>query len=114
MSEITARPWSVYDQSQDDGPGYGCSISSSDPKADWVAQNIYSKSDAEFIVRACNAHEEQLEALQGQAAFLRRFLEKLTNHSVFGAGQIINGYAAAEIPEWELRQRLDDCVAAIA
>ena len=54
-------------------------------------------------------------ALTSESLFLRRFLEKLQHHSVTGNyGQVINGYAAAEIPEWEMRQRLDDIDAALA
>ncbi len=70
---------------------------------------------AEAIRRAVNAHDDLVEALASEAGFLRRFLEKLTHHSVTGdQGQIVNGYAAAEIPEWEMRQRLDDIEAALA
>jgi len=65
---------------------------------------------------AADARVKELEeALHSDALFLRRFLEKLTHHSVTGLhGQVVNGYAAAEIPEWEMRQRLDDIEAAIA
>lgn len=72
-------------------------------------------SDCKENARRCAAAPEMAEALRSEALFLRRFLEKLTHHSVTGAnGQIVNGYAAAEVPDWEMRQRLDDIEAAIA
>ncbi len=49
----TLAPWSYYDQSEEDGPPYGCSIQSdTDKDADWLAQNIDDRSDAKLIAAA--------------------------------------------------------------
>ena len=59
--------------------------------------------------------ERLREALASDALFLRRFLGKVTHHDTYGAhGAIVNGYAAAEVPDWEMLQRLDDIEAALA
>lgn len=55
-----------------------------------------------------------VEALRADALFLRRFLELL--HSVPVAderGHIVNSFAAALVPDWELKQRLEDIDAAL-
>lgn len=57
----TLGPWTVYDQGKDDGPEYGCSIRSADPKADWVASDVYNRADAVIIAAALRL----LAALKG-------------------------------------------------
>ncbi|HET9320023.1 MAG TPA: hypothetical protein VFO27_09610 [Bryobacteraceae bacterium] len=55
-----------------------------------------------------------LETLRSDAGFLRRFLEQLKHVPVKDErGYVVNSYAAALIPDWEMRQRLDDICAAL-
>ena len=57
-----------------------------------------------------------IETLRSDAAFLRHYL----NYHVVGVqtkderGYVINSFAAVQIPDWAVKQRLDDIDAAIA
>jgi hypothetical protein len=62
--------WTVYDQGEDDGPEYGCHIKSSDADADWVAQNIYNRTDAAFIAAAREDVPRLVRALRAALAGL--------------------------------------------
>ncbi len=56
-----------------------------------------------------------LDALRSDALFLRRFLDQLVSVPVMNErGQIINRFAAAQIPDWAIRQQLEDIDSAIA
>jgi len=70
----------------------------------------------EFVANArlIAAAPTMAEELREQAAFIRRFLEHLVPKSSWVAGYEVNSWAAAEIPDWELRQRLEGLEAAIA
>ena len=75
--------------------------------------NVYTFAcgdNARLIAAAPTMAEE----LREQAAFIRRFLVHLVPKSSWVAGHEVNSWAAAEIPDWELRQRLEGLEAAIA
>lgn len=49
----TPGPWEVYDQSLDDGHGYGCHVRSmTDSLSDWIAQDVMNRADARLIAAA--------------------------------------------------------------
>lgn len=55
------------------------------------------------------------DTLHSELLFLRRFLEKLISVPVTDErGHVVNRYAAAQIPDWELRQRLEEIESALA
>lgn len=58
---------------------------------------------------------DPIETLRAGAAFLRYYLANNTAHvSVHNArGGIVNSYTAVQIPDWAVKQRLDDIDASI-
>jgi hypothetical protein len=55
------------------------------------------------------------EALAGQLRFLERHLETLVHVPCKDeCGHVVNGFAAAQIPDWAMRQQIDDLRAALA
>jgi hypothetical protein len=66
--------------------------------------------------RASQAREAKLrEALEDEWSLMRRMLTKLEPFQSRGQwGQVVNSWAAAQMPEWEIRQRLDALDAALA
>lgn len=56
-----------------------------------------------------------LETLRSDRLFLKRYLDQLVHISTRDdKGNIVNGFAAAQIPDWTLRQRIDDIEAGLA
>lgn len=89
-------PWKVYDQSKDEGEsGFPFSIESTVKELgkDWVAQQIWEENDARYIVQACNAYPDLVEAL-----------ENLT---------LAAGYMALEDPESEEFEAITSARAAL-
>lgn len=56
------------------------------------------------------------ETLRSDAAFLRHYLANyiVSVQTKDERGYVVNGFAAAQIPDWAIRQRLDDIDAALA
>lgn len=55
-----------------------------------------------------------MRALGDNALFIECFLEQLIHVPVKDErGHVVNGFAAAQIPDWRLRQKLDDIRAAL-
>ena len=86
----------------------GCRCGGECPEANHISEE--QMANARLIAAA----PDQNETLRAEAAFLRRHLERLIHVSVEGGGQIVNGFAAAQIPDWEMRQRLDDIETVLA
>jgi hypothetical protein len=59
---------------------------------------------------------DPIETLRADAAFLRRYLESnvVTVYTCNKLGGITNSCAAVQIPDWAVKQRLDDIDASIA
>lgn len=59
---------------------------------------------------------EALQTLRSDAAFLRHYLENYTVsvQTKDERGYVVNGFMAAQIPTWAVRQRLEDIDHAIA
>jgi hypothetical protein len=59
---------------------------------------------------------DPIETLRADAAFLRHYLESsiATVHVRNARGGITNSYTAVQIPDWAVKQRLDDIDASIA
>jgi hypothetical protein len=58
---------------------------------------------------------DPIDTLRSDAAFLRNYL---ANYVVYvpvkdERGHVVNGFAAVQIPDWAVRQRLEDIDAAI-
>lgn len=58
---------------------------------------------------------EQFETLRADAAFLRHYLEHYIVHVQVKdeRGYVVNSFAAVQIPDWAVKQRLEDIDAAI-
>jgi hypothetical protein len=56
----TATPWAV----EDNGNEYWPDINAKDADGDSVTIATVGRANAEFIVRACNAHDDLVKALQ--------------------------------------------------
>lgn len=63
---------------------------------------------------SANDGSDMYEALSSTGHMLRRFLDRLVSVPVTNErGQIVNRFAAAQIPDWEIRQQLEDIDAAL-
>ncbi len=71
LGKISKWPWSVYNQTADDGEG-GFHLSSPDPENDWVAQSIYKEVDADFLMRAPERLKLLVEYVEASEAFRGR------------------------------------------
>jgi hypothetical protein len=70
-----------------------------------------SLANARLIAAAPDMKEE----LQAQLRWLRTALERLVHvPTADGAGRIVNGFAAAQLPDWQIKQRIEALEAAIA
>ena len=80
--------------------------------------NVNGRDAQERAANACliAAAPEQLETLRSDAAFLRHYLANYVVHVATKdeRGHVVNGFAAVQIPDWAVKQRLDDIHAAIA
>lgn len=90
-----------------------------DPEVVEVLRGL--RKDGRLHARQCDAidailadWERRGEALQDEKRLLERLLQNLEHHeSRTVAGQWVNAWAAASIPEWEIRQRLEAIAAAL-
>ena len=58
--------------------------------------------------------ETMREAIRSQIGFLKRHLEQLVHIPVKDErGHIVNGFAAAQIPDWQMRQQVADLEAVL-
>jgi len=59
------------------------------------------------IEKPVPTHDILIDALQLQRRFLQRFLEQLVHVSTADyKGHVVNGFTAAQIPDWEIRQQI--------
>jgi hypothetical protein len=79
-------------------------------------RNRTRAENALWLIEQAEQRAERAEtALQDERELLRRKLREVAHHETrSGAGQLVNAYAAAELPEWEIRQRLEAIDAALA
>lgn len=94
----TATPWTVQRIDADDSGWTACEIVSGER---FVATHVCNKDDAEFIVRACNAHEElqRMAELVVSAAKYRRDQEwKLMHLDLSEAAEIALRHTAGVQP----------------
>ncbi len=61
MAQHTPGPWSIWDEGSDSDPSY---VIDAKERHSFIAKTLGNdKANAEFIVRACNAHDELLKEL---------------------------------------------------
>lgn len=72
------------------------------------------EDEAHANARLISAAPELLEEMSDQIAWLKHYLSQLVHVSTRDDhGQIVNGFAAAQIPDWAIKQKLESLEAAI-
>lgn len=111
-------PWIVDIERGGELPEDDIRIRTADWEIAWVKEDcgeLQNQSETRANAYLISAAPDLYETLHSEALFLRRFLEQLVHVPVKDErGYIVNGFAAEQIPDWEIRQRLDDIEAALA
>lgn len=95
----TPGPWTVYETIRE-RPIYGIETLG----GDLVARTVYREADARLIAAA----PAMAEAIRDQIAWIERLLQILEHRLVTNAfGEVVYSFAAAIVPDWDLRQKLD-------
>ena len=106
-AQYTPAPWDIAGSTADSwfyvhGANKVCEL----PKPSGYYQ---SPAEREANARLIAAAPELLESASDQIHWLRNYLTQLVHvPTKDGNGHIVNGFAAAQIPDWAIRQKLHD------